>query len=121
MHFSRAADAVIRVYDGAGNVIETHEHHGDFREPCTRLAIQQRFSQYLGTTTRSMSSQQIINSIGLICNIVGACLVWRFGLPANIGPAGRRYLQTGIIEPQDAAAARRNHSFSTLGFILFCN
>ena len=25
MHFSRSHDAVIRVYDGAGNVIETHE------------------------------------------------------------------------------------------------
>jgi hypothetical protein len=25
-------DAVIRVYDTAGNVIETHEHAGDFRE-----------------------------------------------------------------------------------------
>jgi uncharacterized protein YcaQ len=25
-------DAVIRVYDEAGNVIETHEHAGDFRE-----------------------------------------------------------------------------------------
>ena len=30
--YSRAHDAVIRVYDGAGNVIETHEHKGDFRE-----------------------------------------------------------------------------------------
>jgi hypothetical protein len=27
--FSRSRDAVIRVYDGAGNVIETHEHKGD--------------------------------------------------------------------------------------------
>jgi hypothetical protein len=26
-------DAVIRVYDEAGNVIETHEHAGEFREP----------------------------------------------------------------------------------------
>ena len=26
-------DAVIRVYDEAGNVIETHEHRGDFKEP----------------------------------------------------------------------------------------
>jgi hypothetical protein len=26
-------DAVIRVYDEAGNVIETHEHTGDFQEP----------------------------------------------------------------------------------------
>jgi hypothetical protein len=33
MHFSRSADAVIRVYDAAGNVIETHKHAGDFVEP----------------------------------------------------------------------------------------
>ena len=25
MHYSRSADAVIRVYDAAGNMIETHE------------------------------------------------------------------------------------------------
>ena len=31
MHSSRSHDAVIRVYDAAGNVIETHEHMGDFR------------------------------------------------------------------------------------------
>jgi len=30
--FSRSNDAVIRVYDDPGNVIETHEHKGDFRE-----------------------------------------------------------------------------------------
>ena len=30
--FSRSHDAVIRVYDDAGNVIETHEHKGEFRE-----------------------------------------------------------------------------------------
>jgi len=30
--YSRSHDAVIRVYDAAGNVIETHEHKGDFRE-----------------------------------------------------------------------------------------
>jgi hypothetical protein len=29
---SRSHDAMIRVYDGAGNVIETHEHAGEFRE-----------------------------------------------------------------------------------------
>jgi hypothetical protein len=29
---SRSYDAVIRVYDDAGNVIETHEHKGDFKE-----------------------------------------------------------------------------------------
>jgi hypothetical protein len=30
--FSRSHNAVIRVYDEAGNVIETHEHAGDFKE-----------------------------------------------------------------------------------------
>jgi hypothetical protein len=33
MHSSHSHDAVIRVYDDAGNVIETHEHTGDFKEP----------------------------------------------------------------------------------------
>jgi hypothetical protein len=33
MHSSRSHDVVIRVYDAAGNVIETHEHAGDFKEP----------------------------------------------------------------------------------------
>jgi len=32
MHFSQSADAVIRVYDEAGNVIERHEHNDDFKE-----------------------------------------------------------------------------------------
>jgi hypothetical protein len=32
-HSSRSHDAVIRVYDDAGNVIETREHKGDFKEP----------------------------------------------------------------------------------------
>jgi hypothetical protein len=30
--YSRSHDAVIRVYDAAGNLIETHEHTGDFKE-----------------------------------------------------------------------------------------
>ena len=32
MHRSRSHDAVIRIYDEAGNVIETQEDAGDFRE-----------------------------------------------------------------------------------------
>ncbi len=31
--FSRSHNAVIRVYDETGNVIATHEHVGDFKEP----------------------------------------------------------------------------------------
>ncbi len=32
-HYSRSHGAVIRVYDAGGNLIETHEHKGDFKEP----------------------------------------------------------------------------------------
>ena len=40
-HYSRSHDAVIRVYDAAGNVIETHEHKGDFKngESKSRLLL----------------------------------------------------------------------------------
>ena len=30
---SRLHDAIIQIYDDAGNVIETHEHAGEFKEP----------------------------------------------------------------------------------------
>ena len=31
--YSRSHDAVIHVFDEAGNVIDTHEHGGEFKEP----------------------------------------------------------------------------------------
>jgi hypothetical protein len=31
--YSRSHVAVIRVYDSAGNVTETHQHAGEFKEP----------------------------------------------------------------------------------------
>jgi hypothetical protein len=37
MHYSQSHNAVIRVRDNAGNLIETHEHKGDFKQTC-RLA-----------------------------------------------------------------------------------
>jgi hypothetical protein len=30
--YSRSHDALIRVYDAAGTIIETHEHKGDFKD-----------------------------------------------------------------------------------------
>jgi hypothetical protein len=38
MHRSRSHDAVIRVYDETGNVIETHEHTGGFKSAVAVLA-----------------------------------------------------------------------------------
>jgi hypothetical protein len=36
MHRNRSHDAMIRVYDDVGNVIETHEHDGDFIDKVVR-------------------------------------------------------------------------------------
>jgi len=37
-HRSRSHNAVIRVYAAAGNVIETHEHAGEFKEPSSAFS-----------------------------------------------------------------------------------
>jgi len=41
--FNRSHDAVIRVYDDSGNVIETHEHTADFKEPEALRALCRRY------------------------------------------------------------------------------
>ena len=41
--YSRSHDAVVRVYNAAGNVIETHEHAGEFREWSVLLASHRAF------------------------------------------------------------------------------
>jgi len=42
MHGSRSHDAVIRVYDAAGNVIETHKHKGGFERAMKYLVASHR-------------------------------------------------------------------------------
>jgi hypothetical protein len=51
MHYSRSANAVIRVYDDAGNVIETHEQAGDFKEWSLHFFSSSR-QLFLGNMTR---------------------------------------------------------------------
>ena len=40
--YSRSHNAVIRVYDEAGNVIETHEHAGDFKQSSSPFTCAKR-------------------------------------------------------------------------------
>jgi hypothetical protein len=51
MHYSRSHDAVIRVYEGTGNVIETHERKGDFKEP-QRISLPALFPDYFTSYSR---------------------------------------------------------------------
>ena len=41
--YSHSHDAVIRVYDDAGNVMDTHEHKDNFKRVVNRLAILRPF------------------------------------------------------------------------------
>jgi hypothetical protein len=41
MHGSRSHNAVIRVYDDAGNVIETHEHAGEFEKVLIAIYVRE--------------------------------------------------------------------------------
>jgi hypothetical protein len=61
---------------------------------------------------------QIVNSVGLVCDIVGAVLIWRFGLPADIDRRGRGWL---LLESKDEAEIRKGRTYdrwSMCGFIL---
>ena len=46
---SRSHDAVIRVYDAASNVIETHEHKGEFRELGPDWLLPERIGRAFGS------------------------------------------------------------------------
>jgi hypothetical protein len=60
-HRSRSHDAVIRVYDDAGNVIETHEHVGEFRPKVrTTPTARSSASVLLGHGMNSLSVEEIL-------------------------------------------------------------
>ena len=52
-HCSRSHDAIIRVYDAAGNVIETHEHKGEFGEVFLRRSVAFAPGRYLWLERRA--------------------------------------------------------------------
>jgi hypothetical protein len=61
--YSRSHDAVIRVYDGAGNVIETHEHKGDFKE--WQGSQRETKSRHAGGVTANCTIVLVVSSAGV--------------------------------------------------------
>jgi hypothetical protein len=55
--YSRSHDAVIRVYDDAGNVIETHEHKGEFKPVVKFIFFPRGGSLVLGKGADNQSQQ----------------------------------------------------------------
>jgi hypothetical protein len=67
---------VIRVFDEGGNVIETHEHKGDFKEPVSFLLASRRGSSMisLAALTRRDRISQINPSLFVLCAVRRACI-----------------------------------------------
>jgi hypothetical protein len=71
--YSRSNDAVTRVCDEAGNVIETHENAGDFKEPSSRSISQARTGiATLLTLAASIRRKNCTGSLQATCHVQSA-------------------------------------------------
>jgi hypothetical protein len=66
----------------------------------------------------SVSVSHLLNSVGLVLDIVGVAAIWFYGLPEPLNLEGRKYLITGLIDEATKAKARRFHALSKLGLAL---
>ena len=59
-----------------------------------------------------MTTANCINSIGLVFDIGGAYLLWKFGLPAAISREGKIYM---IAEQNDPVEAEKANWYDAIG------
>jgi hypothetical protein len=63
-----------------------------------------------------------INSLGLVLDIVGAIILWQFGITALIEPQGNAFLVCGPVDEEtrqaDVALYKRHKRMSNLGLFL---
>lgn len=72
-----------------------------------------------------MVFQKAVTSLGLVLDIVGVLMLWRFGLPENVDRKGDEYWITGNKHPDEIAKAKKYDRLSlaaicliVIGFIL---
>ena len=65
-----------------------------------------------------MSTSNIVNSIGLVCDIIGALLIWRYGLPEAISRVGVVYRSVTQVDPTEIDKARRYDCIARCGIAL---
>ncbi len=59
-----------------------------------------------------------VNSIGLILDIVGGLLLFKFGLPPKIDPQGHIHLTLVQVDEDEIKTAKRYGQFSQIAVIL---
>ena len=56
-----------------------------------------------------------LSAVGLFLDIVGALLIWQYGLPADIDPQGRVFVITKSVDEEEVTKGRRNRWLSRIG------
>jgi hypothetical protein len=64
------------------------------------------------------SAAKLASTVGLLLAVIGAGLIWKFGLPMDVDREGRVYRITTEVDHQEMAKARRYDRRSGFGFAL---
>jgi hypothetical protein len=59
-----------------------------------------------------------VNAAGLICDIIGAMLIWKYALPALIDRSGDEYLISGVKDAAEIAKAKLYDRRGRFGVVL---
>jgi preprotein translocase subunit SecF len=62
-----------------------------------------------------MTKQHLVNSIGLVCDIIGAVIIWRYGLPESIDRQGATHIISEQIDEAEKAKAQRYDCLAKFG------
>ena len=65
-----------------------------------------------------MNASHLVSSIGLVCDIIGAVLIWRFGLPEPISRSGAIYIICEQTDEAERAKAKRYDHIAVCGVVL---
>jgi hypothetical protein len=65
-----------------------------------------------------MATSTVVNSIGLVFDIAGVVMVWRYGLPQTLSREGVQYIITEQTDEAEKAKAARFDLLSRIGLIL---
>jgi hypothetical protein len=64
-----------------------------------------------------MTTSNLVNSIGLVCDIMGAVLIWRYGLPAPISRSGAIHFILEQSDETEKAMAKRYDCIARCGIV----
>ena len=62
-----------------------------------------------------LSDSSLINSVGLVLDIIGAVLLWRYGLPESISRDGLEIVITSKVNENEKAKAKKYDCWSKIG------